>query len=126
MNNMDRRKELKLAYKETPRPMGVYVIRNNASGRLLVGASMNLPAASNAQSFQLRMKCHRNRALQHDWDAFGGDAFAFEVLEEVDAAKVPQEEWREAVAALEEKWLDKLQPYGDKGYNERKKAKAAR
>ncbi len=123
---MDRRKELKLAYKETPRPMGVYVIRNTASGRLLVGASMNLTAAANSQSFQLRMKVHRCKELQADWDRFGGDAFAFEVLEEIDAAKVPADEWREAVAALEDKWLDKLQPYDDKGYNARRKEKAAR
>lgn len=123
---MDRRKELKLAYKETPRPMGVYAVRNTASGRLLVGASMNLTAAFNAQSFQLRMKVHRCKELQQDWDNFGGDAFAFEVLEQIDAAKVPQEEWRKAVAALEDKWLAKLEPYDDKGYNVRRKEKAAR
>lgn len=121
---MERRKELKLAYKETPRPMGVYVIRNTLSGKLLVGASMNLTAAFNAQGFQLRMNCHRCKELQQDWGRCGGDAFAFEVLEQIDAAKVPREEWREAVAALEDKWLTKLQPYGDKGYNARKKAKA--
>ncbi len=123
---MDRRKELKLAYKETPRPMGVYAIRNNANGKVLVGGTMNLPAAFNAQSFQLRMNSHRSKELQRDWDSFGGEAFAFEVLEEIDAAKVPADEWREAVAALEEKWLDKLQPYDDKGYNTRRKEKAAR
>ncbi len=121
---MDRRKELKLEYKETPRPMGVYVIRNTANGRLLVGSSMNLPAAFNSQGFQLRMRVHRCKELQADWDGSGGDAFAFEVLEEIDAAKVPADEWREAVAALEDKWLEKLQPYGDKGYNARKKTKA--
>lgn len=123
---MDRRKELKLAYKETPRPMGVYVIRNNATGRVLVGASMNLPAAFNSQSFQLKMKVNRCKELQEDWDRYGNDAFAFEVLEQIDAAKVPADEWRKAVAALEEKWLAKLQPYEDKGYNARRKEKAAR
>jgi hypothetical protein len=121
---MDRRKELIQAYKDTPRPMGAYAIRNTATGRVLVGGSLDLPAAFNSQSFQLRMKSHRSKALQADWDCYGGEAFAFEVLETVDAAKVPRADWREAVAALEAKWLAALQPYGEKGYNERKKAKA--
>jgi hypothetical protein len=121
---MDRRKELILAYKETPRPMGAYAIKNTATGRLLVGGSMNLPATFNSQSFQLRMKSHRSKALQADWEAYGGDAFAFEVLETVDAAKVPEEDRRKAVAALEAKWLETLQPYDEKGYNVRKKTKA--
>lgn len=123
---MDRRKELIMAYKETPRPMGAYAIRNTATGRVLVGGSMDLPAMFNRQGFQLRMKSHRCKALQADWDSYGGEAFAFEVLETVDAAKVPREDWREAVAALEAKWLEKLQPYDEKGYNERKKTKALR
>lgn len=121
---MDRRKELIMAYKETPRPMGAYAIRNTATGRMLVGGSLDLPATFNSQSFQLRMKSHRSKALQADWDSCGGEAFAFEVLEQVDAAKVAREDWRKAVAALEEKWLERLQPYGEKGYNERKKARA--
>ncbi len=121
---MDRRKELIMAYKETSRPMGAYAVRNTATGRVLVGGSMNLPATFNGQSFQLRMKCHRNKALQADWDSYGGQAFTFEVLETVDAAKVPKDEWRQAVAALEAKWLEKLEPYGEKGYNERRKTKA--
>jgi hypothetical protein len=33
------RKELIRQYKETPRPMGVYRVRNAQSGRSLVGAS---------------------------------------------------------------------------------------
>lgn len=103
--------------------MGAYVIRNQATGKVLVGGSMNLPATFNGQNFQLRMKSHRSKTLQTDWDRYGGDAFAFEVLETVDAAKVPRDDWRKAVAALEDKWLEKLQPYDEKGYNERKKTK---
>lgn len=120
---MDRRKELIQAYKDTPRPMGAYAIRNTATGRVLVGGSMNLPATFNKEKFQLRMKPHRCKELQQDWDSYGGEAFAFEVLETVDAAKVPSEDWRATVAALEAKWLERLQPYGEKGYNERKKTK---
>jgi hypothetical protein len=123
LKKMDR-KEIIREYKETPRPMGAYAIRNNATGRVLVGGSMNLPASFNGQRFQLRMGSHRSPELQADWDRYGGEAFAFEVLERVDTAKVPAEERRAAVAALEEKWLAALQPYGEKGYNARRKEKA--
>jgi len=36
------RKALTRAYKETPRPMGVYWIRNTVTGRSLVASSVNL------------------------------------------------------------------------------------
>lgn len=114
---MDRRKELKLTYKETPRPMGVYQIKNTVTGRLLVASGMDLPGNFNSNRFQLNMKSHRNKELQADWNLYGPDAFTFEVLESINPEKTAKEDWRSAVAELEEKWLDTLQPYGDKGYH---------
>ncbi|MDF2568995.1 MAG: group intron endonuclease [Sporomusa sp.] len=114
---MDKRKELKLAYKQTPRPMGVYQIKNHKNGKVLVSGSMNLPAFFNSQRFQLSLKSHRNKALQEDWNLYGPDAFSFEILETIDGDKIAEADWRDAVSALEEKWLNTLQPYGDKGYH---------
>ncbi len=60
---------------------------------------------------------HRNEALQHDWNTFGPEAFAFEILEIV---KVPGNEPFDPdaeLALLEQIWLEKLQPFGDRGYN---------
>lgn len=115
-----RRKELKAMYKNNPPPMGVYQLKDTVNGRILVGGSMNLPGRRNSHFFQLAMGSHPIKALQADWQAHGETAFAYEVLETVDASKLPPEEWRPAVAALEAKWLDKLQPYEEKGYNKEK------
>ncbi len=122
---MDKRKAIKLAYKETPRPMGVYVIKNLMSGKILVGSSMDLPAVFNSQRFQLSTKTHRSKALQEDWNLLGPAAFTFDTLETIKADEIAKDEWREAVSALEAKWLNALQPYDEKGYNKRAKAKEA-
>jgi hypothetical protein len=116
---MDRRKELKLAYKLNPRPMGVYMIKNTVSGKMLIGSSMNLPGKENSFRFQLELNGFPNKAVQADWNAYGPDAFLFETLETIKSQEIPEEEWRKAVSTLEEKWLDKLQPYEDNGYNVR-------
>ncbi len=114
---MDRKKELKLAYKLNPRPMGVYQIKNTVNGKTLVGSSLNLPGKQNSFRFQLELNGFPNKAVQADWNNYGPDTFAFEILETIEPQKIPEADWRKAVSALEEKWLDRLQPYGDNGYN---------
>lgn len=115
------RKKLILEYKQTPRPMGVYQIRNTTNGKILINGSMNLPGSFNGQRFQLINQAHRNKELQEDWNSYGPDSFTFDILETINPDKIAQEDWRKSVSELETKWLTKLQPYGDKGYNKPKK-----
>lgn len=117
---MDRKKQLKLEYKETPRPMGVFQIKNTANGKIFIDSSMNLPGSFNGQRFQLSMNGHSNKQLQQDWNTYGSDAFAFEILEKINPEKIAKDDWREAVSSLKTKWLENLQPYEDKGYNKEK------
>lgn len=117
---MDRRKQLKQAYKETPRPMGVYQIVNKKNNKIYVGSSLNLPGKLNSNRFQLDLQCHYNKALQEDWNRYGADSFIFEVLENIDPQKIVKEDWPKALAELEEKWLEQLKPYHEKGYNKQK------
>lgn len=72
---------LKRQYRETLRPMGVYVIRNIGTGRLYLSASLNLDAAMNRDRFQLRMNGHPSRELQQAWNRTGEAGFAFELLD---------------------------------------------
>lgn len=62
-------------------PMGIYAIRDRASGHQLLGASRNVHAALNRARFELRMGKHSDRVLQAEWNRNGVDALAFEVLE---------------------------------------------
>lgn len=117
---MDRRKELKLEYKQTPLPMGVYQLTNNVNGKVLIGSSMNLPGKKNSLLFQLKSGCHSSKDLQADWNEFGAAAFSFAIVETIKAEETAQENWRDAVAQIEKKWLAALQPYGERGYNKPK------
>lgn len=118
---MDRRKELKLAYKQNPPPMGVYQIKNSINGKIFLGSSMNLPGKFNSHRIQLNFKCHHNKALQEDWDLYGADAFTFDILETLKLEEISKDYWRDAISAMEDKWLITLQPYGENGYNKQKK-----
>jgi hypothetical protein len=118
------KKALTREYKEAGRPMGVYQIRNTVNGRLLVGVSVDLPSMLNRHRAELRMGGHRNRELQKDWAEFGPEAFEFEVLDTLTPPERPGYDPKADLRALEELWLDKLSPFGEKGYNVRPKPAA--
>src|SRR6185295_9448742 len=119
---MDKKKrDLKREYKENHAPMGIYQIRNTANEKVLIGSSLNLPGLFNRDKLQLNSGSHPNRTLQSEWKEFGSDSFAFEVLDELSATEGPRHDYRADLAFLEELWLDKLQPYGERGYNKKKK-----
>ena len=113
----ERRKELMRQYKETPRPMGVFQIKNNRNGKLLLLKALNIPGIITRHQLELRRGMHRNRELQAEWNQYGEDAFSFEPLATIKPEEFPPEQWSAAVADLLQTWLEKLQPYGDAGYN---------
>ena len=112
------KKDLKREYLETKIPMGVYQIRNLTNEKVFVGSSLNLSGIFNRYKFALVAGNHPNKALQTDWNALGADKFAFEVLEELEARAGLDD--KAELAVLEDLWLEKLEPYGERGYNERK------
>lgn len=118
---MDRRKQLKREYKQLIPPMGVYQIRNTVNGRIFIGHSMNLKGNKNSYPLKLEFDSHHHQQLREDLKEHGIEAFVFEVLETVDTEKISKEMWRKEVSDMEDKWLEKLQPYGDKGYNKPKR-----
>ncbi len=122
---MNRRAELKLAYKENPPKGGVLQIKNMQTGKILIDSSTNVAGKVNSYRFQLNLGSHRNKTLQQDWNTCGADAFSFNILEELERKESSEKEYSEDVATLEELWLDKLQPYDEQGYNTRRKSFAA-
>jgi hypothetical protein len=113
---MDRKAVIR-EYKQRRRPMGVFQVRNLATGKVFVGISPDLPAMLNRQRAQLRLGMHPNRALQADWNAQGPEAFAFEILDTLSHADRPDADPATDLRLLEHMWLDKLAPYGERGYN---------
>lgn len=118
------RKALLREYKETPRTMGVGVVRNTQNGRSLVVAGPNIPALLNRHEAQLKFGAHPNKALQADWNSAGRAAFAFEVLDTLKPPETPTQDVAEELRLLEAMWMEKLAPYEPVGYH--RKPRAAR
>jgi hypothetical protein len=106
------RKALIRRYKETPRPAGVYGVRNNASGKTLLGASANLPGILNRERFQLECGSHPDEELQQDWNDLGPDIFTFETLDQLEPSDAPGYGPAADLRALKQMWLEKLTAAG--------------
>ena len=83
-------------------PMGIYAIRDRASGHLLLGASRNVHAALNRARFELRMGKHADRVLQAEWNRSGVDGLAFEVLELLKEREASDFDYAGELEALEQ------------------------
>jgi len=116
-SNVRSRKEIHQAYKERVKPAGVFIVKNKANGKVLLGSSLNLEGPLNKHKFTLKIGSHLNKALQKDWDEYGPDNFVFEILEEVKVQDNPNFNLQDELTLLEQIWLEKLQPFGERGYN---------
>jgi hypothetical protein len=115
--NKKTRKELQREYKERAKPSGVYQVKNLANGKVLLGSSLNLEGLLNRNRFTLRNGSHPNKKLQKDWNELGPDQFVFEVLETVQVQDDSNFNIKDELTLLEQIWLEKLLPFGERGYN---------
>lgn len=122
---MDRKAAL-LEYKLSHRPMGVFQIRNTKNEKVFVDSSTNIPGKINRYRFALKAGSHKSRSLQAEWNEFGEEAFEFETLEPLEPRDDQNYDYAADLLVLEDLWLEKLEPYGEKGYNERKKTQEER
>jgi hypothetical protein len=106
--------------------MGVYQIRNTISDKLWIDSSINVPAKFNRYRLQLNAGSHPSRTLQADWKEFGEGSFEFELLEPLEPRSDPGYDYAADLEVLEDLWLEKLKPYGARGYNEPKKTRDER
>jgi len=113
---MDKKSKIR-EYKNTPRPMGVFQIINKANGKILIGSSNNLPAILNRFKAELKLGECRNRVLQEEWKQYGSEMFEFIELEILKPSDDPSYDPFEDLHVLEDLWIEKLKPFGDKGYN---------
>jgi hypothetical protein len=109
------RKELLQEYKELKTYMGVIKITNTNSGKIYIDSMPNLKNKWFTIKMQLEMGRFANLQLQKDWMELGPEAFTYEVLEEKEVDEAADKRWE--LKQMEKQWLEKLQPYGEKGYN---------
>ena len=111
------RQDINREYKERKKPAGVFQVKNTANGKVLLGSSLNLEGPLNGHKYMLTIGSHRNEPLQKEWNEFGADKFVFEILEVVKVKDDPNFNLLDELTLLEQIWIEKLQPFGDRGYN---------
>jgi len=114
------KKKIREQYKQTPPDMGVYQVKNLASGRIYIGRAMDLKGKLNSERFQLKNDLHMNKELQKDFNELGADHFSFEALDRLAVKEDPGYDCSVDLRTLEEMWLEKLQPYAAGGYHKRR------
>ncbi|MFA5802099.1 MAG: GIY-YIG nuclease family protein [Thermoleophilia bacterium] len=117
MKQTDRKARIR-EYKETPRPAGIFRVRNTVTGKSLVGSSPDLPSMLNRQRFQLDNGSHPDKELQGDWNKLGPDSFEFQELDRLEPRDEPAYDPTDDLVVLKEMWFDKLAVSGDSLYKQ--------
>ena len=102
------KKALIREYKRTPKQLGIIRIRNKATGRALIAASVDVQALLNRNRAELQLKGHRDRALQQEWNESDGATFEFEILDTLEPSDQPGYNPADDLRALEQMWREKL------------------
>ncbi|TFG91462.1 MAG: GIY-YIG nuclease family protein [Candidatus Atribacteria bacterium] len=114
------KKELKKQYKQTVLPMGVFQVKNLTNGKIFIDSGLNRYGKINGCKFQLSFGSHMNRALQEDFNQTGVTNFSFEMIDYLKPKEDIQMDYTDDLKMLEEMWIEKLQPFDERGYNQRK------
>ncbi|MGB8657997.1 MAG: GIY-YIG nuclease family protein [Candidatus Zixiibacteriota bacterium] len=114
------KKEMTKKYKQTIQPMGIYQIKNMKNGKIYIGSAKDLRGKINSNKFQLKNGLHLNKEMQKDFSEIGEEGFSFEVLDYLKPKEDSNYDYTEELKVLEDMWLEKLQPYNEKGYNTKK------
>ncbi|AHF06485.1 GIY-YIG nuclease family protein [Desulfitobacterium metallireducens] len=106
---MDRKKELKLQYKQMRPDMGLFIIRSQMNSKCYIEASQNLKGAMNSSQFKLEGNSHPNRELQKEWNEQGAENFMIDILENLEYDKdESKSDYREDLVLLRMTWEEKL------------------
>ena len=106
---MDRKKELKMQYKQMRPKMGIFIIRSKANNKCFLKATPNLRGVINGTRARLDGGLHPFRELQKEWDEFGPKNFTFEILENLEYDKdETKTDYSEELEVLQMLWEEKL------------------
>ena len=105
--------EMKRAYKQSKRPMGVYRIRNSQNDKVYIGFATDLEDRFNRHKTELKFGSHRNKELQKMWNLYGESALEFEILDVLDQKEDTQASSDKELHVLTEMWIQKLKKTED-------------
>lgn len=100
-----RRAQLRREYKERAKQAGVFRVRNEVNGRILLASGLDLRGPLNRVAFELDMGACQNAELKRDLATFGRNAFVVEVVELVEPGDDPSFDAKRELEALEQRHL---------------------
>lgn len=105
---MKTKKELKRDYLEKIKRIGVFQIRNKATGWVYIDHSLDLDKIFNRHLTQLKFGMHHNESLQKDWNQLGETNFAFEILDELNTENIEAIHFLKEVKTLQKLIIEQL------------------
>ncbi len=106
--NMNDRTKIKNQYKLTPRPMGVYQLKDLKNNKIYLGVSKNLDAIFNRHRFELNTGIHQVKEVQESWNKSGEKGIMLEVLENLKPVDDLTYDYTDDLKTLLELWEVKL------------------
>jgi hypothetical protein len=106
---MDRKKELKMQYKQMKPQMGIFIIRSRVNNKCFLKATQDLRGVINGAKVRLEGGFHPNRELQQEWSEYGAGSFTVEILEHLEYGKDESKtDYSDELAILQMIWEEKL------------------
>lgn len=106
---MDRKKELKLMYKQMKPDMGVFIIRSNFNNKCYIEGTQDLKGTINGAKFKLKFGSFPNRELQKEWKQHGEESFTIEVLQKLEYDKDEDKtDYKDELDLMKMIWKEKL------------------
>lgn len=75
------RNQRKLEYKQQSKRIAAFQIRNLVNQKVFIRTSRDVDSMINRYKFTLNHGVEDNKELQADWNEYGSEQFAFEILE---------------------------------------------
>ncbi|MCF6160236.1 MAG: GIY-YIG nuclease family protein [Furfurilactobacillus sp.] len=114
--NPKRKQELLDQYAKIEIDYGVIQLKNKVNGKIYIAAVPNLKNRWSFYQQNLNNGSFPNPDLLSDWRKYGAKNFEFSELYRKDATDVLN--MQHTLKELKKEWLTKLQPFGDRGYNQ--------
>jgi len=93
-------------------------IKNSITGKIFIGSSVDVNARINRHKAGFAfLDSHEIPGLIADVKKYGAESFPFEVLETLEGEYDSDAGLCEDLKLLEQMWLEKCEPFGERGYN---------
>lgn len=105
---MKTRKEIRNEYKLKEFPMGVFQVKCTVNEKFLIDNGVDMESKWNRHKTELKFGSHRNRNLQNDWNLYGEDKFAYEVLSELKKTEEENVDYIKELKTLQDMIVEEL------------------